>query len=63
MLELDVAGMTCAHCVRAVEAAVGGVPGVVAVSVDLPAGHVTVSGEPDPQAVRRAISEEGYTVR
>jgi copper chaperone len=58
----SVAGMTCDHCVRAVEAEVGKVPGVASVAVDLPAGRVTVSSEQplDQGAVRAAIEEAGF---
>src|SRR5689334_19107698 len=34
-LELGIEGMTCASCVRRVEKAVSGVPGVIAASVNL----------------------------
>ena len=59
-----VTGMTCDHCVRAVEAEVGRVPGVASVSVDLVPGRVTVrSLEPvDAAAVRAAVEEAGYEV-
>jgi len=58
----SVAGMTCDHCVRAVEAEVGKVPGVASVAVNLDGGRVTVySDEPvDPDAVRAAVEEAGY---
>ncbi len=58
----SVTGMTCDHCVRAVESEVGKLPGVAAVSVDLPAGRVTLrSDEPvDPAAVQAAIEEAGF---
>jgi copper chaperone len=63
MLDLAVAGMTCAHCVRAVTEAVGALPGAGAVEVDLAAGRVRIGGAPDAAAVRRAIEAEGYEVR
>ena len=63
MLDLMVEGMTCGHCVRAVTDALGPLPGVSKVSVDLAKGQVLVSGDPDPDAVRQAIEAEGYTVR
>ena len=62
MLDFAVTGMTCEHCVRAVTDAVGGVPGVAGLAVDLAAGRIQVRGEPDPAAVRAAIEAEGYTV-
>ncbi len=62
MIQLKVTGMTCAHCVRAVETAVRGVAPDAHVAVDLAAGTVTVDGQADPAAVRAAIVEEGYEV-
>ena len=58
----SVSGMTCDHCVRAVEAEVGKLAGIASVSVDLAAGRVTLrSDEPvDPAAVRAAIEEAGF---
>jgi copper ion binding protein len=60
----SVSGMTCGHCVNAVETEVGKVAGVASVSVDLEAGRVTLtSDEPvDPAAVRAAIEEAGFEV-
>ncbi len=63
MLEMIVSGMTCGHCARAVSEAVSHLPGVVGVAVDLEAARVRVQGQPDPEAVRSAIEEEGYHVR
>lgn len=57
---LPVAGMTCGHCVRAIEGAVATLPGVIAVQADLAAGTVRIAGTPDMAAVRSAITEEGY---
>ena len=62
-LKLKVLGMTCGHCASAVTKAVKAVPAVQDVSVDLQAGEVSVKGEPDREAVRRAIVEEGYEVQ
>ena len=58
-------GMTCGHCVSAVQSEVGKVQGVAQVSVDLPSGQVTIVGDqaPDPQALRAAVEEAGYEVR
>ncbi len=62
MLTLNVTGMTCDHCVRAVTHAVRAIPGAGAVVVDLARGTVAVQGTPDPAAVRTAIVEEGYEI-
>ncbi len=63
MLRLKVSGMTCAHCVSAITKAVASVPGVKEVSVDLERGEVAIKGAPTEEAVRDAITEEGYEVR
>ncbi|MCX5044052.1 cation transporter [Aldersonia sp. NBC_00410] len=57
-----VEGMTCGHCVSTVRAAVGAVPGVTGVEVDLTAGTVTSAGVPIDGAVAQAISDAGYDV-
>ena len=60
-VELVVEGMSCQHCVRAVEGAVGALEGVVGVVVDLDKGSVVVDcEETPPDAIRAAIEEEGY---
>ena len=64
---LMVAGMTCAHCIRAVTSELSALPGVTTVDVDLQAGAVTpvtVTSETelDPADVATAIDEAGYTL-
>jgi copper chaperone len=59
----NVMGMTCQHCVAAVGAEVGALPGVSAVDVDLASGAVLVSGsELDSEAIRLAVEEAGYSL-
>jgi copper ion binding protein len=60
----SVTGMTCDHCVRAVQAEVARIPGVASVTVDLAAGQVTLhsDGPVDPGAVRVAVEEAGYEI-
>jgi copper chaperone CopZ len=56
-----VAGMSCAHCRRAVERELGAVSGVEAVEVDLDARRVVVTGYAlDDTTLRAAIDEAGY---
>jgi copper chaperone CopZ len=58
-----VTGMTCEHCVRAVETEVAGLAGVTGVEVSLDAGEVRVTGDGiDDAAVRAAVAEAGYAV-
>lgn len=59
--ELRVEGMSCEHCVRAVETEVGAVEGVESVAVDLELGTVVVVGGAS-EAVVAAIDEAGYDV-
>ena len=58
--EIKVGGMSCQHCVNAVDKAVRAVPGVTGASVDLAAGSVAVTGDFDRAAVVAAIKAEGY---
>lgn len=59
---LNVVGMTCEHCVRAVSEELGALPGVEDVQVDLASGRVAVTAEQplDPDAARAAVEEAGY---
>ncbi|MBG7601729.1 MAG: heavy metal translocating P-type ATPase [Gammaproteobacteria bacterium] len=59
---IRVEGMSCQHCVNAVQKAVLGVHGVTAARVDLQAGCVEVNGGL-PHAVIEAINEAGYEAR
>lgn len=58
----DVHGMSCAHCVAAITAAVSPLPGVDFVDVDVAAGTVRVEGSPDAAQVAAAIEDAGYDV-
>ena len=62
---ITVDGMTCGHCVNAVQTEVGKLEGVTDVAVDLSSGQVTVVAEttPDPAALQEAVEEAGYEVR
>jgi copper chaperone CopZ len=59
-----VTGMTCGHCVAAVEAEVCAIPGVLGASADLATGRLEVTAQApvDPAAVRAAVEEAGYAV-
>ena len=58
----EVKGMSCSHCSAAVTEEVSKLVGVTNVSVDVPAGLVTVdSKQPlDQASVAAAIDEAGY---
>ena len=58
--ELNVTGMSCGHCVKAVEGALRAVPGVEGAQVSLEGSKATVQGNADVQALIAAVKEEGY---
>ena len=61
MMTLEINGMTCGHCQKAVTQALASVPGVQrVVSVELATGHAVIEGEPSPEAVVLALREAGY---
>jgi Cu+-exporting ATPase len=63
--EVPITGMTCAACVRRVEKAVAGVPGVAQVEVSLATEAARVQYEPgalDIDALRQAVVAAGYDV-
>ena len=55
-------GMHCSHCATNVERAIRSLDGVTDVDVDLSAGTARVRGKADPEAVRQAVEDIGYTV-
>ncbi len=59
-MTLQVGGMTCEHCVRAVTKALEGVAGVDKVAVNLAGGRARVDGAADGDAVVRALEDQGY---
>lgn len=59
-IKLNITGMTCEHCVRAVTKALKYVPGVTDVEVKLQPGSAVVHGEMDPTDLISAVTSEGY---
>ena len=59
-ITLEITGMTCGHCVRAVTAALRAVPGVTAVDVKLEDGRARIAGDADPAQLIAAVAAEGY---
>jgi copper chaperone len=62
-LKLEIGGMSCGHCVRAVEHALRGVAGLQVERVEV--GGATVGYDPavvDRAAISSAVEDEGYTV-
>jgi len=62
MLDLQVSGMTCGHCEKAVTRAVQSVDPAAKVIADRGQGRVSVATTADAQAIKQAIEREGYTV-
>jgi copper chaperone len=63
MLKLNVTGMDCMGCVKAVEKAVKRVDPGAAVVVDLPSGGVTIEGTKEGRAAfESAITRAGYGI-
>jgi len=70
-ITIEVGGMTCASCVRSVERAAQGLPGVESITVNLATGDARVilhgeagdDGASEPQEVIEAISGAGYRAR
>ncbi|MDR1630567.1 MAG: copper ion binding protein [Oscillospiraceae bacterium] len=62
---IKVEGMSCQHCVKAVEGAVGALAGVASVSVDLLAKTATVTHDPVKaplELIKTEIEDQGYDV-
>ena len=62
---LKVQGMTCQHCVKAIEKSVGKLAGVTEVAVNLANAQVDVhfdERQSDEAAIKAVIQEEGYEV-
>jgi copper chaperone len=56
-LVLNVEGMSCEHCVKAVTEGVGALTGAVNMGVDLAAGTVTVEYEPEELTLEEIVAE------
>lgn len=63
---LNVEGMSCSHCVNAVNNAASALAGVSSVEADLAAKTVTVEYDPKKvtlENIKLAIEDEGYDVK
>jgi len=64
-ITLNVSGMSCEHCVKAVKNALSGISGVKDIAVSLKDGKVSFSHDPAKaplDSIKAAIIEEGYEV-
>jgi copper chaperone len=62
---LQVSGMTCGHCEKAVKTALLGVEGVADVAVSLKSGKVDVefdSAKVSMEQLKEAVEDQGYDV-
>ncbi|MCY9139118.1 copper chaperone CopZ [Peribacillus frigoritolerans] len=62
---LNVSGMSCGHCVNAVEGNVGNLAGVESVKVHLDAGKVDVAFDKEKvslEKIKETIDDQGYDV-
>ncbi|PLS07329.1 copper chaperone CopZ [Neobacillus cucumis] len=63
---LTVSGMSCGHCVKAVEGSVGELQGVKKVAVDLAKGQVDVEFDTklvSIDKIKETIDDQGYDVK
>ncbi|MBB6446937.1 copper chaperone CopZ [Bacillus benzoevorans] len=63
---LTVEGMSCGHCVKAVESSVGGLNGVSSVKVDLENKKVDIEFNQEAvtlEAIKETIDDQGYDVK
>ncbi|MBB1632806.1 heavy-metal-associated domain-containing protein [Cupriavidus sp. UME77] len=63
MIQFQVEGMSCGHCVGAITRAVQALDPAAKVSADIPAQAVTVEATASGQALREAIEAAGYPVK
>jgi len=64
-ITLHVSGMTCNHCVKAIEGSVGRLDGVDKVAVHLDKGEVVVEFDSNVislAAIKDTIDDQGYDV-
>ena len=62
-LHIDIVGMTCEHCIRAVNKRLTATPGVTVKSVELNSVDIALDESKTSMAdIEEAISDVGYTV-
>lgn len=60
--ELNVSGMTCGHCEKAVDKAIHQVDPLAVVSIDRSAGKVRIESSQAREPLAQAIVAQGYVV-
>jgi len=64
-IKLNVEGMSCEHCVRAVTSALSELKGIINAKVDLASKTISVEFNSDLISlteIKKTITDEGYTV-
>lgn len=59
---IEIAGMSCGHCVKAVTRALQDVPGVDVKDVRVGSAVIDVDASVTPEALAQAIDEAGFTL-
>jgi copper chaperone len=62
-ITLTVAGMTCAHCEKAVLKAIKSIDAQAQPTINRPAGTACITSEQPPDMFVAAIVKEGYSAR
>ncbi|PLZ03022.1 copper chaperone [Burkholderia sp. WAC0059] len=62
MIQFQVEGMSCQHCVASVTRAIHERDAAAKVQIDLAAGRVAVESNESADALKAAIDDAGYTV-
>lgn len=63
MQVINVSGMSCGHCVRAIGEAIRALDAAAEVQVDLASGEVRVASRLSQEQLLVAIRQEGYQAR
>jgi copper chaperone len=59
-IEIQITGMSCQHCVRAVREALSAIPRVTSAAVDLDTGTARIEGEAAVPDLIQAVRDAGY---
>jgi copper chaperone CopZ len=60
---LEIEGMSCVHCVRAVVTGLGGIPGITGADVSIGRAVVDHGPHVTPARLREAVEVAGYKVK
>lgn len=64
ILKIDIEGMSCSHCKKALETAIGQLEGVQSVEIDLENNQARIEAEDDmTEIIYKTISEAGYSAK